>query len=347
MTTCHQILYLHPQLPQHKMTQQSILNRTTGAWGNATQFGCPHGSFRVVSKNVSTIDMYALDMIAITMELKTMEASMFLAQETKTAWTPTTLQAIESQCHQVYYHKKIATSLSKEKSNGQYQLGRTLMLALDNWASCIIVQGHDKLLGCWSYLELVGQNNKHIIIILAYRVCIQPFDATSLTVVAQQMQLLQLQGIQKLNPRNQFIDDLIMQIRTWTHTRKVILLGMDANEDIDNPRSHITHLFTKTGLINLHNHCFPANHKPATHQRGNNPINIIAGMTLLADALTYAWILPLGMPPLIKGDHHLLGVDFIAIILFRNTPAQLSNRITCGLNSNHAQHVAKFCKESD
>jgi len=279
-------------------------------------------------------------------ELQTMDASMFFAQETNTAWKPTTLQAIDSQCNSVFKHKKLATSSSKEKSDHRYQPGGTLTLALGKWASRVISRGHDEPLGRWSFLELVGQHNKRIMMISAYRVCNQQFDATSNTVTAQQTRIMQQNGVRTPNPKQQFITDLIDLIKSWMQAGKEVLIGMDANEDVDSPRSKITRLFTETGLIDLHNYRHPAKRKPATHQRGSAPIDIIAGTQLLAAALQSAWILPFGIPALIKGDHRLLGVDFDTDILFGNKPANPAKNLLRGVNSNNEQLVTKFCKDA-
>jgi len=161
-----------------------------------------------------------------------------------------------------------------------------------------------------------------------------------------QTRLLQLQGNGNPNPKQQFITDLIAFINTWTHASKDVLLGMDVNEDVDNPRSHITHLFTENGLIDLHSHRHPAVRKPAMHQRGSSPIDVLAGTQLLADALCYIWILPFGMPALIKGDHHLLGADFDPDILFGTKITTPVPSLICGVNSNNKLHATKFCTEA-
>jgi len=120
---------------------------------------------------------------------------------------------------------------------------------------------------------------------------------------------------------------------------------MDANEDVDNPKSHIMRLFNEADLIDLHHNRYPAQPKPATHQCGSHPIDIMAGTPLCAMALQHTWILPFGMPPMIKGDHHLLGLDFDMDILFGSLPNPMS-AIPRGVNSNHKLQILKFCKET-
>jgi len=85
---------------------------------------------------------------------------------------------------------------------------------------------------------------------------------------------------------------------------------MDANQNVDDPNSKIAHIFDETDLIDLHHHRYLMRAKPATYQRGSNPIDIMLGSPLLARALSQAWILPFGNPPMIKGDHCLMGLDF-------------------------------------
>jgi len=124
---------------------------------------------------------------------------MFLAQETNTAWTPLMTHAIQAQCHQVYCHK-----------NGKYLESRPNWLPIPTrrnndpctWqmVSWIINWGHNALLGCWSYLKLVGQNMHHC------DVCILSMPTTiwcNLTHGYHTAILLLLQqGIPHLNPKN-------------------------------------------------------------------------------------------------------------------------------------------------
>jgi len=205
-------------------------------------------------------------MQAITNELVHFNASVFAAQETNIHWDPLTKYQIYQQCKSMAAQIKITTALSQELAADWYKLGGTLLLTLNQWTSHVISQGSDLLLGRWAYQEFLGQNNQRVIVISGYCVCNQKFDAASNTVSAQQICLLQAQGIPNPKPRKLFLIDLITQIKQWRQVNKEVILCIDANKPIDNPCSDVSRLFTETDLINLHHHCHPALHKPATHQ---------------------------------------------------------------------------------
>jgi len=119
---------------------------------------------------------------------------------------------------------------------------------------------------------------------------------------------------------------------------------MDANEDVDAPKSAIQRIFSETDLVDLHHHRYPSLPKPATYQRGTTAIDLIAGSPLPAAALCHAWLYPFNEPAQIKGDHRLLGVDFDPDLLFGNNIASVEDLGQRGVNSRHPQTVQKFCK---
>jgi len=217
-------------------------------------------------------------------------------------------------------------------------------MAFAPWTSRIIHKGTDSPLGRWSYFEFVGKNHKCIIVVSGYQVCDQKFDATSNTVSSQQICILQTQGYSSPQPRLIFLDDLIRQVNQWRLEQKEVIICMDANEPLDDPKAAINRLYNETDLVDLHYHRYPSLRKPATHQRGSRPIDLIAGSPLATKALLHTWMHPFGDPISIKGDHRMLGVDFDPEVLFGNavaTPLELPLR---GTNSRHEQKVLKFCK---
>jgi len=96
---------------------------------------------------------------------------------------------------------------------------------------------------------------------------------------------------------------------------------MDTNDPIDDPKAEISHLFQETDLTDLHHHKYLGHHKPATQQCRRNAIDLIAGNPLVANALVHAWICLFGDLAVIKGNHHLLGVDLNPDMLFGNALA--------------------------
>jgi len=127
---------------------------------------------------------------------------------------------IQTQCNRVYRNNQLATLSSTDSTENTFQPGRTLTLALGEWVSQVITSGTDAPLGCWFFLELVGCHDQRIIFVSAYQVSNQKFDVTTITATAQQTQILLQQGIPKLNPQQQFISNIILQIKQLVCSRK-------------------------------------------------------------------------------------------------------------------------------
>jgi len=62
------------------------------------------------------------------------------------------------------------------------------------------------------------------------------------------------------------MNDLILQIKDWRQDNKEVIVCLDANEPVDDPKSEISRLFSETDLTDLHHHHYPSLQKPATHQ---------------------------------------------------------------------------------
>jgi len=254
-------------------------------------------------------------MQAITTELNHLHMSVFATQETNVNWDVDSRHQLVTQCRCTSPQIKIAMAMSAEKSSDWFKPGGTLLLALNQWTSRVTRYGNDPHLGCWSHMEFIGKNDKQLIVISAYQVCNQQFDAASQTTTAQQI-CLQACGIAHPKLQKSFLDDLIQQIKQWRHTNHKIILCMDANDDIDNPKADVTRLFHETDLMDLHFHKYPGTRKPATQQRGSKAIDVIAGSPRVTEALVHAWICPFGYLATIKGDLCLLGVDLDPEVLF-------------------------------
>jgi len=69
------------------------------------------------------------------------------------------------------------------------------------------------------------------------------------------------------NPRKQFLVYL-----QWCDLGKEVLIGMDANKNVNDPNAKIAEIFDETDLIDLHYHRYPVQPKLATHQRGSHQL---------------------------------------------------------------------------
>jgi len=105
----------HQTLQDPQNPQPATPTTANEGWGDILQFRNPQNHFCIISKNVSTLNLQSLDMVAIATELQAMQASMFLTQETNTAWTPTMINALQNQCRTVYPQHKLAVASSTEK----------------------------------------------------------------------------------------------------------------------------------------------------------------------------------------------------------------------------------------
>jgi len=327
-------------------TQQRPLNpdRNNNPWGDCWALRQPTNLFRVLSKNTGTINPYHLDFTVITTELTLLSASIFCAQETNVNWNAKTVTQLRGQCRRVNPQLQFATSTSAEKASDWFKPGGTLTMTLNQWSGRVIQSGTDTNLGHRSYLKLIGKHEKRLIVMSGYRVCNQQFDATSQTVTSQQTHLLQADGIPNPQPCMIFLNDLIHLVKQWRQSNKEIILCMDANDPIDDPKAEISRLFQETDLMDLHHHKYPGSRKPATQQRGSKAIDMIAGSPLVAEALIHAWICPFGNPAVIKGNHRLLGVDLDPDMLFGNATAIPASMTIRGVSSHQEQKVTKFCK---
>jgi len=99
--------------------------------------------------------------------------------------------------------------------------------------------------------------------------------------------------------------NLIQQVHQWHQAKKEIIIYMDANEPVNNPKVAIYHLFQETDLLDLYHHKYPGNCKPTTQQWEWHAIVLIVGSPCIAAALAQAWIYPFGHPASIKGNASL------------------------------------------
>jgi len=336
------------QEPQQDTTtahqQLLTMDKHNNPWGDIWAVPTMAHTIWIASKNTSTINPQSLDMQAITHKLCNLNFSVFSGQETSIHWDTLTSYEIYQQCKNTALQIKLTMASSQEPAVEWYKPGGTLLLTLNPWTSCIVLQGSDTILGRWTYQEFLRKNENRVIVVSGYHVCNQKFDASANTATAQQIQLLQAQGVINPRPCRLFLTNTILQIKLWRQANKEVILCINANEPIDDPQSDVSKLFTETDLVDLHHHQHPGLRKLPTHQWGSQAIDLIAGSPLVASAMLHAWMHPFGKPATIKGDHRLLGIDINPEVLFGTAECTTYQQPAHGTNSQHNQKVTKFCK---
>jgi len=87
-------------------------------------------------------------------------------------------------------------------------------------------------------------------VVSAYRLCSQQTQLGSGTYHDQQYRLLLSETNPQPDPRLQFLDDLIAQIRHWRHQQKAVLVCMDSNDDVThiNPKKALADYYPRLTL---------------------------------------------------------------------------------------------------
>jgi len=269
-------------------------------------------------------------------------------QETNVNWNPAILHQIRQILLAVLPQRaKIVVSQSKEHSLANYKPGGMSTIVLGPHTTHAWMDSYDPHgLGRWSYLEFEGSNDQWIVFVTGYRSCNQPTQLGLTTYHNQQYRLLLEAGHVNPNPREKFLDDIILQIQNWRAQWKAVLVCMDANDDVCHMNLHkgIGRISTEMDLVDLHHLKFPNIPWPPTHTRGSLTIDICLGSPEFVHPLTTASILPFGQPSHIHGDHCTLLVEFDSHMLFGNATPTINTMPLRGVYSNTIPIVHWFCQ---
>jgi len=299
--------------------------------------------------NTLNTEQQALRWKALTQAALDLEADILCIQETNTNWITPTIQVAKNIFNtSAYRASKVSTTASNAPTSEHYQPGGTLTAALGKWTARAYDIGQDTSgLGRWSYITLRGSNNITYVIASGYRVGPKPPTLGANTAYDQQYRLLLAKGNTQPKPRQQFVEDLIQQVKQWRAQQYEVLFCIDANEDVENlqPDQEFGPVLAETDLVDLHDARHPNQPRPATHQRGSRPIDIILASPRFINAMTAAYILPFGQPITMPGDHRTLGADFDTSILFGNkSPPPTRYTQTRGVQSNALPLVKRYCE---
>ena len=151
----------------------------------------PENTTCLISCNINGVrrgDDYQ-DLLEIAQSLKTSSIDITSFCETNIDWRSSAKSKLHEKFRRVYHHIKPSTSSNSIKYNTLYQPGGTITMAMDQYTGRITNQGSDQELGRWSFIEILGSQERKIIITTIYQVCTHGPRAGSRTADSQQQSL--------------------------------------------------------------------------------------------------------------------------------------------------------------
>lgn len=259
--------------------------------------------------------------------------------ETNTAWTYNNITTATTDARKHHPQIHLNTSGSIDTNTGDYQPGGTACSIHGRWTGRVTERLDDPSgLGRWSGFRLEGKQKHSIVILSAYR----PTQSSNMgdnTCYSQQWRIMRQRNTKNDDPkpRTQYITDLIALIKKWTNDTTEIIIGIDANDSLDNPKSDLLRLLNETTLVDLN----PTTEAPATYARGSSCIDFFLGTPKLRQATTAH-----GHIPFFEGawnsDHRAIFLDLDTRILFEGHTYNIAQTQQRHVHSNNISQTTKF-----
>jgi hypothetical protein len=164
--------------------------------------------------------------------MEAIQADIFAFIETKLDCSNSIVKSLLQRAKsRVWNHCKLSTSSSQTPWHSLHKPGGTLLGITGPLVGRIKTSFSDDL-GQWTGVELLGRDDRSLIIICAYQVCQKSGKTGTYTAYSQQVSLLRQKGHQNPNPRRHFVADLSALIHQYYTTQFDIILMGDFNEVI-------------------------------------------------------------------------------------------------------------------
>jgi hypothetical protein len=247
-------------------------------------------------------------------------------------------QNLQNIARKSFPHQCIQTATSSTLANKFYKPGGTLIMAQGDLVGRIKDRGSDSL-GRWSWMTMVGKNQRLVTVISAYQVCIRPTNRTGTTAYHQQESLLRQKGIKKAKPRKYFQHDLDEFICLCKTRQELVILMGDFNEAL-NERSSMARIASNHGLVDIVFQCNPHLPEPHKYARGSSRIDYVLISPKLVDAVQLCGYQPFQQR--IKSDHRGMFIDFDTSMLFGNNTQALGRAVLRNFTAKCPTNNSKF-----
>jgi hypothetical protein len=185
------------------------------------------------------------------------------------------------------------------------QIGGTSLWSINRGAHRVIKSGQDRhKLGRWCWTTYRGKNGAILRIISGYRCVFNPKGVNSAW--SHQHTALLARDIDT-DPREQFTDDLVIELDMWLREGEQIILGLDLNEPVLN--SAFSTRLQALGLVEIMTYRHGTT--PYTYARGSSTIDAIFVSPMLAGSQC-------GFYPIL-GDHRPSWIDVSYDTIFGTT----------------------------
>ena len=339
-------------------------------WGHSPEVIDVDSVFRVYFNNINGLKLTS-DPLSVQYSLSLLQsfgAGGTCIAEANVNWGNYKIHSVfKSIVKKIWKHSSYVTSCDRGPMVGEIQPGGTLTLICDKWTSRIIEKGSDPYgMGRWSYLIMRGQDNKQILLVTAYRVCVQTISSAGPTTsTSQQFRFLSKEFrdaniYEDPQPRKQFIIDLQAWLEHKNKSGCYIILAIDANEGmgkdtgmfcpleytLDHPISTKGHDGSISTLVRTCGLCDPLlnqhteTHPPPTYRRGRERIDFIFVSVGLLTSITRSGILPYDQ--YFIADHRPCYLDFDSNLLFGSGTPTIAPSQYRGLQLHDPRIVATY-----
>jgi hypothetical protein len=229
-----------------------------------------------------------------------------------------------------------------DMSQGSILYGGTAQIATGPSSHRAISSGADPTgLGRWVWTLFAGKNGIQLRVISGYRPNPDHSDRPG-SVYSQHERFLRTKKDDR-NPRRAFIKDLEEQLDKWMAAGNLIIIGLDANDNVRT--GDVNAMLCSKGLVDVHAHKHP--HLPAVSTCNKNHRNIPVDGIWASPSLecTAAGYYGYGELVMGKTDHRLLWADFTSESALGFQPPTPVYKQPQRLTLNDPRVVDKYKKE--
>ena len=280
------------------------------------------------------------DILDAFYHMETIRADVFGFAETKLDCRISSTQSLLHRLKQkVWGHCKLSSCSSILPWHSSNKPGGVLLGVTGPLVGRVKFSFNDDL-GRWVGLELLGRNGRPLVIICAYQVCQKSGRSGDFTAYTQQVSILRRRGVDRPNPRKQFITDLIALLKPYCSANADIVLMGDFNESIGLGATGMTRVIQECHLTDAQAYRHGLDTEQSTYARGPNRVDYF----LVSERLL-PFIKRQGCEPFnarIFSDHRGLFLDMSYPGFFDRSPNILSPPSRRNLIYNCPRQVRKY-----